>query len=116
MGYASFSVTAQTTDIINMDNAALQWSTWNITDITLTTPQATLDAWACLPTTVSNAVFANNMNTTAQTIFGKASAQLESCKIWMDNFDIKVVTHLAQPVWNYSGTLNINVNQNFTIL
>jgi hypothetical protein len=24
MGYASFSVTAQTTDIINMDNAALQ--------------------------------------------------------------------------------------------
>jgi hypothetical protein len=44
MGYASFSVTAQTTDIINMDNAALQGATWNITDITLTTPQATLDA------------------------------------------------------------------------
>jgi hypothetical protein len=43
-GYASWTVTAQTTAIINMDNAALQGATWNITDITLTTPQATLDA------------------------------------------------------------------------
>jgi hypothetical protein len=99
-----------------MDNAALQGATWNITDITLTTPQATLDAWSCLPTTVANATFTNNFNSSPQTIFGKDSAELESCKIGMDNFDIKVVTHLAQPVWNYSGTLNINVNQNFTIL
>jgi hypothetical protein len=34
----------------------------------------------------------------------------------MNNFDIKVVTHPSQPIWNYSGTLNINVSQNFTIL
>jgi hypothetical protein len=43
-GYTNWSVTAQTTDIINMDNELLQGKTWNITDITLTTPQAGLDS------------------------------------------------------------------------
>ena len=104
---ASWTVTIQTTDLLNMttSNSA---HTINANKVSVGNLQATKTAWVCTVQTVSNTLGSNYIDS-ATTLFGKSEAAWEICKIETSGVSLRVELAASQAIWVYSGTLTVSI-------